>query len=433
MRYPVYLLAALILAVVLMSCGKKSVPPPPNLGAEFEFVGDSILTAKANLTIVDAFQIRVVGADGAPLAGVEVEFSQITPRTDTLWQTERSATTGANGVASAVYRIDHTVEVDTVTVTAPSLDSITAYFVINVLPSDNIAIDTSYPGNQVGTIGDTLAQPLRLKVTDIYDNIITDLRVRFVATKRGLVLTDSSSLSDFEKDTAYTRLDDSGWAEAHWVLPYNPSLIDARVNAYVLRNDSAKDSALFVAAAISFPSLLYYNDARMIFEENCFICHSGPGVPGTTYGVDFYWRANDGVNIVPGDSTSQIVRNANPDHNLTEINKVEQDKILHWVFTHNAAPGVSGLNNYTNQMKGIIDAKCATCHGGATPDGQYNMETHADIRGTGVDGTSNALPGDSLSLLVQRLLPAGNMRQYVTEAEADSLIRWIVVDSLRQY
>ena len=127
-----------------------------------------------------------------------------------------------------------------------------------------------------------------------------------------------------------------------------------------------------------------------------------------------------------------------PDHELTHLNYVEQDKIIRWVVTDGAAPGSSGLNNYHDNMKPIFDAHCISCHSGASPLGSYDMTTFDGIRGDGSDAVPNAIAGDAGCLLGLKMTPAtvDNMRLYFgadSVALADSVIRWIVVDSLRDY
>lgn len=84
---------------------------------------------------------------------------------------------------------------------------------------------------------------------------------------------------------------------------------------------------------------------------------------------------------------------------------------------------------YTSDIKPILDGKCTGCHSGGTPSGSYNLSTYADIQGNGTDGISNAIAGDSNSLLITKLKGAGHFGG-ATPADQSMIFQWIVTDSL---
>jgi hypothetical protein len=253
-----------------------------------------------------------------------------------------------------------------------------------------------------------------------------------------------------EIDTAFTRTDQDGLARAQWIMTVNPVADpyhiglppypnSSRLFALRVVNDSLvrRDTAIFLASTTDPGPLKYYNDLRPLFEEHCFACHSGPVRQGN-YAMDFYYELFGNGNLIPGDTNSPLLSSANASHQLVHFNMIDEDEVINWVVYDSAAPGASGLNNYTTNMKAIFVARCILCHNSPTPDGDYLLSTHAGIRGNGSDGVPNAIPGDSASLLVQVLLPSivGTMRSYLgpdSVALADSLIRWVVRDSLRDF
>jgi hypothetical protein len=66
------------------------------------------------------------------------------------------------------------------------------------------------------------------------------------------------------------------------------------------------------------------------------------------------------------------------------------------------------------------------------------MTTHGGIRGGGLDATPNAIAGDASSLLATQMIamhnwPALDPDSITAAVLADSIVNWIVNDSLRQY
>ncbi len=86
---------------------------------------------------------------------------------------------------------------------------------------------------------------------------------------------------------------------------------------------------------------------------------------------------------------------------------------------------------YTTDMKPLIDASCLACHSGSSPAGSYDLSTYSGILGNGTDAIPNAIPGDMNSRIIQRQLEGGHAWSG-DQTKLDLLIKWVVVDSLRE-
>ncbi len=439
----------IIMAFLTLSCGKKGVPydntPAPLTRLEIVRGNDQAIAAGQ---LLDSLKVRVVDSDDQPVPDIVVRFQQTTPDQGGKFPPGSwfERTTNAAGYAYTFYYVDTVVGVDTIMAVAATVDDSVAYFAATVLPGAAEAIKGVSGSTQSTVAGQPLPNPCVVKVVDRYMNGVPNHRVAFMTEARCLVTTDSSLLLPLQIDTAFTRTDQSGQAQAQWIMTINPVPGFGYPNSsrlFALRaiNDSLvrRDSAIFLASTTDPGPLEYYYDVRSLFEQRCFICHSGPKTPlqNGNYTMDFYYELFGNGNLTPGDTNSPLLSYANASHQLVNINMIEEDKVIHWVVYNNAVPGASGLNSYIPDMKPIFDGKCISCHQSPTPMGDYLLTTHAGIRGNGSDGVPNAIPGDSASLLVQVLLPStGTMRSYLgvdSVALADSLIRWVVQDSLRDY
>ena len=102
------------------------------------------------------------------------------------------------------------------------MDDSIVYFIMHVTPEAAKKLVKVSPLTTVGTVaGQPIAVPYIVQVTDKYNNPVEGHRVRFTARDRCLVLTDSSQVTGFESDTAYTRTDASGQASATWIFTVN--------------------------------------------------------------------------------------------------------------------------------------------------------------------------------------------------------------------
>ncbi len=78
---------------------------------------------------------------------------------------------------------------------------------------------------------------------------------------------------------------------------------------------------------------------------------------------------------------------------------------------------------YVQDIKPILDADCASCHGAREREGGYSVASYADV----LDGQR---PGDAQSPLVVTSAPGGSMYRYFSgdaTARAALVFRWMVV------
>jgi hypothetical protein len=241
-------------------------------------------------------------------------------------------------------------------------------------------------------------------------------------------------------DSAFTCTDGNGEASAEWIMTVNPTPYlgtwPNNTPTMFAYGDMIDTTEFFNATAYNPGMFKYYFNARDVFEDNCFICHAGAIRQGD-YVLDYFYEVAGGGNLDPPDSSAPFLYYMKPENHsfVHNANLIEQDIVINWVVTHDTAHGSSGLNNYANNMKNIFDLNCATggCHDGAAI---YDMTSFPGLRAGGLDATPNAIRGDSASLLAQALLPGGSMRGHFGADSvilSDSVINWIVDDSLRQY
>ncbi len=444
------LTAAILLTIVAVSCGKKGVPPDANTQPKIyvEAVSSTELTLPPK-TYSSIIQIRVVNSQGLPVIGDTVTFAQISPISGSrFWfspGTSDSLITNDQGYAYNRYQSDSTVGVDTISVTTSSLgDSGAVYFVVTVVPAEPADIVKISPLNPVSsTAGREISVPFIVRVNDRYGNPVPNSRVVYRTNERCVVSTDSMVDRPYLVDTAFTITDTAGMAQADWILTISPDPYlgtypntASILNGYAVYNDSRVDSVAFRAFATNPGQLEYYNDIRPILIANCqgSSCHGG----ASNYLVDFYYTLVDDSIFKPGDTTCSFVTHLDPYSHISSINTVEEDKAIRWAVVDSAAPGSSGLNNYTDQMKSIFDNGCIMCHDAVTPPASYNLTTFFGILGDGSDAIPNAIPGDNACKLATYMQARHNadslsLDPTTAAALADSIVRWIVVDSLREY
>jgi hypothetical protein len=86
-----------------------------------------------------------------------------------------------------------------------------------------------------------------------------------------------------------------------------------------------------------------------------------------------------------------------------------------------SAIGVQTIS-YVQDIKPIFDRDCASCHGGRRNDGNYSVNTYADVM-------AGQRPGDASSSLVVDCAPGGSMYRYFSGdavTEATIVFRWMV-------
>ncbi len=441
----IYLLVS-ILTISLFTfsaCDKKDVPiiTPPvyDTGVVTLSGNNQVISAKGS---IDTLKVLVTDERGVPVSGVTVTFEQITPNEGGAFPGGWAVrTTDNNGIAfTSFYQVDTLVGIDSMLATASGLTDSIAYFTYQVIPRtlDSLVLMIDSGDEQFVTAGAT-ATPCVVHLTDKFSNSIPNHQIRFVAEDRCLVTTDSSTNPLTESDTAITRTDAAGLASAIWTLTVNPlPSFDIYPNASRLRvlNEQG-DTISFRAQTIDPSPIDYFNDIRPIFEANCFVCHTDPPPPTevTTYFLDTYFETFDPAIIFPGDSTSPLLTYAIPSHEATQINVVEEDFVRQWIIQDSA---MSGPITYDIELDVLLDVKCGSfglCHADPLYQANYSTESYADILDSGLDGTPNAIAGDSSCLLVQKLLPSGSMYLHVlpdTATIPKMIIKWVIEDSLRE-
>ena len=445
MRYLAALALIFLLTFLGMSCGDKGVPPTPDLNSRIQIISGNNQTPRAGAFLPDSFLIRVTTSSGIPVPGIQVTYEQITPVNNGYFVWNTSRTTDSSGYAKNKYYADELVGLDSIKVTASGVDDSIVYFVLNVIPDDPDTIYQVSGNKQIAIGGQKLPNPCVVRVDDKFGNPIPNQLVWFETVFRSLVETDSSVSEPRLTDSAYTYTGSNGQASAEWILTVNPTPyiggwpnITPTMVAYTETDDTTLTTPNFTATAYNPGVFEYYYDVRDIFEEHCFQCHAG----ATSYDLDFFYRVSENGNLDPPDSSAPLLYYLKPDNHfpfVENINYIEEDIVINWVVAHDTAHGSSGLNNYNDQMKSIFDISCATaeCHTIGAPQASiYDLSSFTGLRGGGNDAVDNAIPGDPTSLLAQVLESGGSMRSYLgadSAALADSIINWIVLDSIRQY
>ncbi|MEE9442247.1 MAG: hypothetical protein V3V99_06225 [candidate division Zixibacteria bacterium] len=441
MKYTRYSLLIVCAIIFTISCSKKSIPSPekPDLHKSLELLSTNNRAVEAGTFMSDSVRVRVVDENNALVPGIEVSFEQITSHDGSVIFPAIDST-DEGGYASAAYLVDTLIGVDTIKIIASDVDDSVVYLSILVTASNPERMELIGPTiNPVtGIAGEFIADTIKVRVVDKYSNPVASQRVLFRALDRSIVVSDSTALLPVENDSIVTRTDASGIAWTTWRLTANPTPFieyptSSNLEIYRVLDMILTDKIELRGNGNDPGSYNYYSDIRPIFEDNCFPCH--PGIR-TDYSMNFYYTTVLPGIVEPGDSAnSALLDSANRSHEANMINVVEEDLVIQWVVSDSAAPGSSGLNSYNSGMKDIFDLKCVSCHG-ALPYGNYSLDSFEGILGNGTDGIPNAIAGDSLSMLIQRILPVGNMRQYLAPDNilfSDSIINWIIIDSLRQY
>ena len=248
-RYSLLIVLILTVALLTVSCGDKGVPPDDTVILLTIATGAENVVA-AGAFVEDSLMVRVVTDKGAPVPHISVAYEQVTKIDGGYFTWQSAQITNADGYARNKYYPDTRVGLDSICATASGIgkDSM-VYFVVTVLPA---ALDTTvkYEGdNQFGTLGQPLATPCVVLLSDKYNNVIPDFRVRFVAEDGCTVSTDSTAAAD----TAYTRTDENGLASATWIMADSMPLSFSVLWAESLVNDSVAGAISFGASVIPIP------------------------------------------------------------------------------------------------------------------------------------------------------------------------------------
>lgn len=90
----------------------------------------------------------------------------------------------------------------------------------------------------------------------------------------------------------------------------------------------------------------------------------------------------------------------------------------------------SAKQAYSTDIRPVLQADCVVCHGGTTTEGAYDLSTISGVVGRGTDATSNAIPGDASSLILQVIGSGSHAGTSISTSTRDALTSWVVVDSM---
>lgn len=86
---------------------------------------------------------------------------------------------------------------------------------------------------------------------------------------------------------------------------------------------------------------------------------------------------------------------------------------------------------YTLDIQSIFNSQCTSCHSGTNPSASYDLSTFIGVFGSGIDNIPNAIPGNSTSLLLQKIQPSASMYEYVGSLnDVNKITMWVVEDRL---
>ncbi len=445
-HFVILILSGLLALLIFGSCDKKPVPPHevPDYDTRLIVLSTDNQSVVAGNLLTDSIRVRVLNQYDNPVSGVNIIFTQIT-QIDGSTLFPATVMTNDGSYASTNYIVDELVGIDTIQIVADSVDDSLVHVVINVLRDEPDTIVLVSPSSFpiMGIAGEPMDDTIKVMVTDQYSNPVANHRVLFETPDHSLVESDSTTNLLYISDSIITRTDENGIAWTIWHLSAEPLPITGleypnSSNLLVIFNfddtlpvDTLKPPVY--ATGTDPGSFGYYNDIRDIFEKNCFLCHP---VSETSDDINYYYSTVVPGMVEPGDSAnSLLLEYARPAHLANTINTIEEDKVKLWVISDSAAIKSSRLNSYTSGIKDIIDMKCLACHNNPPIGNSYRMDSYAEILGNGSDGIPNAIPGDSASLLVQKILPGGTMRDQLipdTTALSEVLIKWVIEDLLQE-
>jgi hypothetical protein len=256
-----------LLVLASTACGSSSDVEPP-VPTSMEAFGGTDQSGVVGSALADPLSVRVIDADGNAAARVEVAWSvltgggQISPAT---------ATTNSAGVAAAQFTLgpsegDQQAQAE-VSGLAGSPVVFTAHGHVQPLVAANIE---AVGGNgQNGTVGDVLADPLGVRVTDASGHAVPDVSVNWsVLTGGGTISPTSSSTNG------------SGVASAEFTL--GPIEGEQQVQAVV--SGLTGSPVVFSATAIGSEVVLRVvgggNNVRERFSSDLWV-HGGYAYTGT--------------------------------------------------------------------------------------------------------------------------------------------------------
>ncbi len=180
-----------------------------------KYVSGSGQSGPVGLPLEQPFVVRVVDRYGNPKSGQMVTFSVVNGNGNIDGQSSKSVVTDANGLAQVTYTMGSEVGVvnrvqATSTLNGNPLNGSPVTF--EATATTGVASKLVYisGNNQTATVGQTLGQPLVVRVTDIFGNPVADHPVRFEVKAGGGKVNGQASVE--------VRTDAQGTAQVNWTL-----------------------------------------------------------------------------------------------------------------------------------------------------------------------------------------------------------------------
>lgn len=176
--------------------------------ARVERAGGDGQSAAVATGLADSLAVRVVSAEGRPVPGVRVSWA-VSAGGGAL--SDSAATTGAAGIARVRWVLGTAAGPQSVEARVAGLSGSPVAFAATAQPGSAAAAVRAGGDGQTGTVGFALAEPLLVRVTDVYGNPVRGAGVTWMSTGGG------GSLSPTIAST-----DSLGLARATWTLGIAP-------------------------------------------------------------------------------------------------------------------------------------------------------------------------------------------------------------------
>lgn len=189
--------SAVCLLTLASACAEPSAPaaprPPESIAAaSIAAVSPVKLTATVGTHLAEPPSVVVKDANGTPIAGVLVTFS-IMDGGGSL--SNSSARTDSSGVAKvSIWRIGYSAGNNVVSATTDPLPSIR--FEVMGVPGAAAAIIKLAGDNQFAARGSTVPIKPQVRVTDSYNNAVSDVAVSFSIESGGGSLAGANAMAD---------------------------------------------------------------------------------------------------------------------------------------------------------------------------------------------------------------------------------------------
>ena len=173
----------------LGACGGGDSSPSDNGEITVESGDGQSVTVGSTLL---PYTVLVTDLQGAPKPGVTVTWA-VTSGGGSI---AASSTSDGSGLASAAATLGIVAGLQTVRSSAPGYSGSPATFTSTGLADQPAELDLRTGNNQSGHVGDTLAAPLEVRVTDQHGNGVPGATVDWTVTSGGATLTASSTTTD---------------------------------------------------------------------------------------------------------------------------------------------------------------------------------------------------------------------------------------------